>query len=261
MKLQALISTMHQKKDDFSLLEKMNIHSDAIIINQCERNDFDVFNYNGREIKFFSFSERGVGLSRNNALLRASHEISLFGDDDVRYVGDYEKSILNAFKENPKADVIIFNLLSRNPKRSGLKIEKSYRVRWYNALKFGMARVAIRTEKIRKKNIHFSLLFGGGAKYSCGEDSIFLTDCLKNGLKIYTNTAIIGYVDQKESTWFTGYNEKFFYDKGALFATISPRFGYLLSMQFVFRKYKTFKIDKKRREILKWVLKGTKGIR
>jgi len=251
---------MHQGKDDFTLLGKMNINSNAIIVNQCERNDYNEFNYNDREIKFFSFSEKGVGLSRNNALLRASEEISLFGDDDVRYAADYEKLVLDAFKENPKADVIIFNLLNTDPTRPRFKIEKSYRVRWYNTLKFGMASIAVRTEKIREKNIHFSLLFGGGAKYGCGEDSIFLTDCLKKGLKVYTSIATIGHLSQRESTWFYGYNKKFFYDKGVLFAAISPKFKHLLSVQFVLRKYKSFKSEKKRLEILGWVLKGTKEI-
>lgn len=35
MDLQVLVSTMHQK--DYSIIEKMNINSDAIIINQCDR--------------------------------------------------------------------------------------------------------------------------------------------------------------------------------------------------------------------------------
>ena len=34
-------------------------------------------------------------------------------------------------------------------------------------------------------HITFSLLFGGGAKYSNGEDSLFLKDCLKYGLVVY----------------------------------------------------------------------------
>ena len=36
---QILVSTMHQ--NDFSLYKKMNLESDAIIIDQCQENSFD----------------------------------------------------------------------------------------------------------------------------------------------------------------------------------------------------------------------------
>lgn len=36
MKVEVLLSCMNQK--DFSIIEKINIHSDAIIVNQCNHN-------------------------------------------------------------------------------------------------------------------------------------------------------------------------------------------------------------------------------
>jgi len=99
---------MHQ--NDHSLLEKMNIQSDAIIGNQCNRNEIEEFNYNGNTIKYLSFPERGVGLNRNNALMRATADICLFADDDVRYVDNYKDIIIEAFEQNPKADMIVLAL-------------------------------------------------------------------------------------------------------------------------------------------------------
>lgn len=69
MKLQVLVSTMHQT--DHSLLEKMNIQSDAIVINQCGHDCIERFTFPGHDILWMSMNERGVGLSRNNALMRA----------------------------------------------------------------------------------------------------------------------------------------------------------------------------------------------
>lgn len=112
MDLQVLVSTMHQV--DHSLLEKMNISSDSIIINQCNRNEVENFQYCGFDIKFISYDERGIGLSRNNALMRASADICLFSDEDVKYVDDYKNIIVRAFEENPRADIIIFNVVSTN---------------------------------------------------------------------------------------------------------------------------------------------------
>ena len=52
MRVQVLVSTMHQT--DHSLLEKMNIQTDAIIVNQCDENKIEEFKYNGHTIKWFS---------------------------------------------------------------------------------------------------------------------------------------------------------------------------------------------------------------
>ncbi|TQR12716.1 glycosyltransferase family A protein [Psychrobacillus soli] len=257
MNLQVLVSTMYQ--DDHSLLEKMNIQSDAIFINQCNKNDFQNFVYKGNEIKFLSFAERGIGLSRNNALMRATADICLFADDDVTYVDNYKDIIINAFKSNPKANIIVFNVQSTNPEREEYIIHDEKRLRFYNCLRYGTFRVAIRTESLRKKNIYFSLLFGGGAKYGSGEDSILIMDSLKKGLKIYASPEKIGTVTHKESTWFNGYTDKFFIDKGALFYNISRRWASLLSLQFVIRKRSLFKDDKKILEAFKLLIKGIRN--
>ena len=98
LKLQVLISTMNQK--DFSLLERMNIQTDAIIINQCDKYEVKFFDYKGNKIKWFSLNEKGVGLSRNTALFHADGDILLFADDDVVYNENYEEIILNEFEKN-----------------------------------------------------------------------------------------------------------------------------------------------------------------
>lgn len=215
MNLQVLISTMHQ--ENFDLLKKMNVSSDAIVINQCDKNDFNEFEFNKRVVKWYSFNERGVGLSRNSALMRSTADIILFADDDIIYDDNYEEKILNEFKNNPHADMIIFNLESQNEERPEFINTKKHFLSWYNCLKYGAAKIAVKREALLKSNICFSLLFGGGAKYSFGEDSLFITNCLQNKMKILASDVTIGKVLQEESTWFTGYNEKFYHDRGCLF--------------------------------------------
>ena len=61
MNIQMLIVTMHQK--DHSLLEKMNIQTDAIVGNQCDVNQVEDFVWEGHSIKWLSFDERRVGLN------------------------------------------------------------------------------------------------------------------------------------------------------------------------------------------------------
>lgn len=214
MKLQVLVSTMHQT--DHSLLEKMNIRSDAIVINQCDHDCIERFTFRGYDILWMSLNERGVGLSRNNALMRASGDILLFADDDVVYTDDYVEKITGCFENNPKSDLIVFNLQSQNPNRPEAIVEKEYKLHWYNSLKFGAFRIAIRKDAIRKANVFYSLLFGGGAKYQSGEDNLFIIQCLKKGVSGLASKEIIGTVQQEESTWFKGFDEKYFFDKGVL---------------------------------------------
>ena len=70
-------------QDDKSLIKRMNIHSDAIIINQTDSFSKETWNENGNNFEWYNLEERGVGLSRNNALLRATGNILLFADDDA----------------------------------------------------------------------------------------------------------------------------------------------------------------------------------
>lgn len=254
MNLQILLSTMHQ--NDHSLLEKMNIQSDSIIINQCNKNEVERFTYKGFLINFLSLSERGIGLSRNTALMRATAEICLFADDDVKYVNGYKDIICEAFKNNPSADIIIFNVPSANNERGQHFIKKNKKLSFRNCFRFGTYQIAIRLNSIRKSNVHFSLLFGGGAKYSAGEDSLFLGESLKKGLKIYSSVETIGVVSHQDSTWFKGFTNKFFIDKGVFYATLSPRLARIFCLRYAIKHRKMFGNDKNWIEAYSLMLKG-----
>lgn len=255
MNLQVLVATMHQR--DHSLLEKMNIQSDAIIGNQCDRNEIEEFKYNGHKIKYLSFAERGVGLNRNNALMRATADICVLADDDMVYVDKYDKIIKEQFKQNPKADVIIFNLIEEEPTRYIIK--EKYKVQFMNYMRFGAVRIAFKTKSITKNGISFNQHFGGGTEHSAGEDVLFLTDCLKKKLNIIAVPIYIAYLtEERDSTWFEGYTDKFFKDKGILFYYISKRWSKLLCLQFVIRRRNMFKKDKNIIEAYKLMLEGIK---
>lgn len=253
-KVQVLASVMNQKNQ--SILKKMNINTDAIIINQSDKTNEKIVSYKKNHIIFLTFNERGVGLSRNNAILRSSGDICVFADEDETFVDDYEQIILAEFKKNPKADMILFNVPSINPQQPTVHIRKRKRVRRYNCLRYGAVNIAVKTNKLKQKNIYFSLLFGGGSKYSSGEDSFFIYQCVKNKMNVYTSPEIIGYVKQEGSTWFNGYTDKFFEDKGAFFCCLSNRWSKFLGLQYAIRKHKMFSKDKSLFEIIKLINKG-----
>lgn len=256
MKLELLVSTMNQK--DTSIAEKMNIVSDVIIINQGDYYDYTEIKNKKNLIRMYSFNEKGVGKSRNNALMRSNADICVLADDDVVYVDNYEDIILNEFIKNPKADVIVFGVTIIDNKGERFKKLENKRVRYFNSLKYGAVRIAFRREAILKSNIHFTLLFGGGARYGSGEDTIFLTDCLKKGLKVYTCPQKIADVYNYQSSWFTGYNKKFFIDKGALFSAVMPKLSYILALQFAIRKHSLYKNQMNLREAFDYMVQGIK---
>lgn len=221
MKVQVLVATMNQT--DYTLLDKMNIQTDAIIGNQCNFNEITEFEYKSRTVKWLSLNERGVGLNRNNTLMRATGDIVLFADDDVVYMDGYEDTITRFYETHPDADVVIFNLKMKRGENSYFdRVTKEGRVSRVSTTKYGTYCISARRERLRFANVCFHLDFGGGTKYSCGEDSIFLQDCFRKKLKVYSTKAMIGVLDHGESTWFKGYNDKYFFDKGVLFSTLFP---------------------------------------
>ena len=253
MDLQVLIATMNQT--DHRLLKKMNIQSNAIVGNQTTINKIEEFTYNNHQIKYLSFNEKGVGLNRNNALMRAQAEVCLFADDDMVYEDNYPEIVKRQFRNNPEADVIIFNLYEENPSRYIIK--NKFKVNFMNYMRFGAARIAFRTESVTKNAIYFNQHFGGGTEYSNGEDTLFLTECLKKGLNIVAVPEYLATLtEERDSTWFSGYDDKFFKDRGTLFYYISKRWAKLLCLQFVIRQRNKFREDKSLVEAYRLMIEG-----
>lgn len=230
MKLQVLVAAVNQ--DVTKLAEKMNLETGAVIANQCNGFGYEEYSYRGNTIRAFSFQERGVGLNRNNALLRADGDICLFSDEDIVMKTGYGEAIANEFAGHPEADLILFNV-EVDERRATYRNTKYKRIRWYNYGRYPTYSVAARVEKLRYANVSFSLLFGGGARYSNGEDSLFLHDCLKRGLKLYASPMVIGAETYRESTWFQGYHDRFFIDRGVLYYYLYGTMAGLFSLRFL----------------------------
>lgn len=253
MKLEMLISAV--KEDVNTLAKRMNLESDAIIINQTDRFEYAEYGHNGKKIKCFSFAEKGVGLSRNNALLRATGDIVLFSDEDIVYDSGYEEKVLKAFEEHPEADFLLFNMRVGR-ERATYYTDNFHRVHIWNAGRYPTYSFAVRREKLHASHITFSLLFGGGAKYSNGEDSLFLKDCLKYGFKVYAVPIEIGEEKVRESTWFKGYTEKFFYDRGYLYHHLYGWLAGAMSLRFILAHGKVMCKDIKPKQALELMKKG-----
>lgn len=230
MKLQLLVAAMRKSPEELAQL--MNIQSDAIIVSQGMAHDHQTIAYNGHTIDFYAMEDKGVGLNRNTALMHASADICVFADEDIIYDEGYEQKVMKAFEDHPEADMLLFNVKAMAG-RETYHTDSYGRVRWYNCGRYPTYSFAVKREKVVKNNITFSLLFGGGARYSNGEDSLFLRDCLKAGMKVYRIPVELGYEMERESTWFKGYNEKFFFDRGVLYKHLYGALAAPLAMRFL----------------------------
>lgn len=258
MTVQTLVVTTGQS--DHSLLERMNLQTDALVGNQCGRDEVERFVYRGRQIAWYSFCEQGVGLNRNNLLMRASADVCVLADDDLRFLEGYERHVRRWFARYPRADVLVFNLLEE---ASGRYVNrKVFRVTARSYGKYGAARLAFRRESVIKKGICFHLLFGGGARYGAGEDSLFLRDCLQKGLYVLAVPDVLAEVlPGRPSSWFSGYHRKFFVDRGALFAALSPRLAWPLALRFALKHYGKYHGQVTLPQALGWMWAGIREMR
>ncbi len=230
-RLQTLVATMNQK--DFSLVQKMNIRNDVIVANQTDFEEIRTETFPFGEQKMISTKTRGVGKNRNFALLASSAEYLLFADDDIIYNDDVAENVIAAFQENPEVDVFLFSMdFTRDGKLIEQRHLKKKRLYLWNSMRYGTEQLAIRREAMLKCNLHYSQLFGGGCMFGSGEDSLLLRDCFRNGLRVYSHNYVLGTCRQDVSSWFKGYNEKYFYDKGVLMRYLFPRMGFFMCLRF-----------------------------
>lgn len=238
-KVQVLVATMNQK--DFSKLDEMKISSDVFFANQTDMTSYFKKEYNGFTAEMLNTATKGVGINRNFALQYASGDILLLADDDMVYHNGYADTVLKSFEEHPDADAIIFNIETVGAHVQRRVNRSSSRVRIFNALNYGAVRIAVRRSSLIRERISFSTCFGGGTVYSAGEDSLFICDMLKKGLRIYTSPEFIATVDQSTSSWFTGYNQKYIYDKGAFYSAAFGPFALIFGMQDLIRHKRIYK--------------------
>lgn len=253
MKVEVLASVMNQNPG--KIAEQMQLDSDAVIINQCDRLGYEEKAHRGHTLRFFSFPDRGVGRSRNEAILRAEGDICLFSDQDIVYEPGYAQRISEEFENNSDADMILFNVTVEESRRTYC-ITKRKRVRWYNCGRYGSVSFAVRRESLLASGVTFSLLFGGGARYSNGEDSLFLKEFIGKGYKVYTAPVTIGREEAGESSWFGGYNEKFFYDRGVLYRYLYGRLDTAMALRFLLAHRRKMCSESGLRQCFSWMRQG-----
>lgn len=230
MNVETLVVTTGQS--DNHLPQQMHIQTDALIGNQCGKDSLSEHVYLGHKIRYINTSTHGVGINRNEVLMRATGDICVLADDDMVFLDGYEKTICTWFQKLPQADILLLNLEGGKARHRNTKVT---RITTMNYGKYGAARIAFRREAVHFSGVMFHTMFGGGCRYSCGEDTLFLRDCLRKGLRIYGIPASIAQIDDSSSSWFQGYSDKYFQDKGILYYSLDGKWGRLHAWIHCFR--------------------------
>lgn len=251
--IEILISTMNQK--NYELIDKMNIKSHAIVINQTKNKLKN--SIKNKNIKWVDIDEKGLSKSRNKALSLSTKDILVIADDDLIYVDNYINIIEEAFKKNNEADVIVFQVEGINQPFKNYS-SKEKRINYLSSMKVSSVEIAFRRDSVLKNAISFNENFGSGAKYIMGEENLFLFDCLKKGLTIYYVPVKIADLFIGNSSWFKGYNDKYFISRGANYAAMSKYISLLLIIQFSIRKFKLYKNEMSFIKSVSFMLRGRK---
>ncbi len=240
MRLCVLVTTMNQT--DLSLYKKMNLKTDAVIANQCGKNEIVEATIDGHRVKMISTDTRGLSKNRNIAYEHCfdGADLLMFSDDDLFYEQDYEGKIISEFERHPEAEAIKFNLkdLSENRKIAMSSITKFERATAMNMSSSGVWGIVFKRRQLEKLNLRFDESFGAGTENYCGEDSIFIRQLYKNRVQFYRSPVTIAGIDQSVSSWFRGVDEKNLTVRGMVFAKNYPLLCYALSILSAYRQYR-----------------------
>ena len=256
MGLQVLLSAMFLEDEGY--IDSLNITTDAVVINQCDKESESRVirqDINGEKqtVTYIETTDRGLSRSRNMAIEKADAGICILCDNDVEYLPDYESRIMDGFSRHPDADLIVFYIERKEKPKPNYP--KSKRMGYLSVLKIFSPEVAFKKDSI--EDIKFDERFGAGSgKYLMGEENIFLYDCLKKRLKIYYEPVKIAKLREEESTWFTGYDEKFFVSRGAGYCAMSRLGSVILILQFALRKRSLYLENMTMGQAVSYMFKG-----
>lgn len=238
MTFEILMSCMHQQDD--TLVRRSGITGDVTVINQCDREDYAEYPTSGGTARMFSSTQRGLTRSRNMAIANARGDVCLICDDDEIFVPDYEEKILRAYQQLPLADIMILKMVNRVPSFP----DRVMRLRFPRIMKVSSWQISFRRERLLAAGVRFDELLGAGTGNGAEEELKFLLDCQKAGLRIYYAPVEIASVAQTESTWFGGFNETFFENRGATTRYIlGAAMAVLYALYYVLRKRGMYQKD------------------
>ncbi len=255
MDIEVLVSCMNEK--DYSIISRSNIQSNVVVVNQCDVNKREEFSFtdaNGKSWKalFISTTERGLSRSRNMAIENSTCDICVVADDDEVFADGYRDIILENHRKY--AEGIITFKLDYPAKKYPETLKK---VGFIGALKTSSVQITFKREQIVNKKVLFDVKMGSGSGNGAGEETKFMVDSLKRGIKALYVPMLIAKIEISPSQWFKGYDNRYFLNRGWVNRRIMGLFlGFAYCVEFSIAKYPLYKKDNTFSNALYYQVKG-----
>ncbi len=250
MKLEVLISCMGNHKE---VIAETGLRSDALVIDQCDSEREEEFFSGENRIRILETKERGLSNSRNMAIRNATGDVVLLCDDDESLEEDYPQTILRAYENLPDADIIAFRIKNQ-PSRLKQNVQ---RLNKWTALRISSWQITFKPKVILEKGLSFDPLLGAGSGNGASEEVHFLRQCIKAGCKAYYVPEDVASVAQESSTWFTGFDQKFFYQRGTVNRyMLGLPVSLFYALYYTAAKRNLYRNDISSFDALKYTLKG-----
>lgn len=244
MTFELAISTMHKTTNSIlEMIDNMNVKCNCLIVNQCDTIAEYTLNRDNQKIRIFFTKERGLSRSRNMAIDNCLADIMLISDDDLYFYDNFEQIILEQHKQITNNSIILFNVDNFQKQYP----HKKQKIFLWNLGRFSSWQISFKPAEIKEKHIKFNANYGtGSGKVHSGEENIFLSECAKYFKVFYIPTKILKR-EPAPSSWFNGYDEKFIFDRGAIYYEMYGSFAIFFYFYFIMRnkkKYPTYSIFK-----------------
>ncbi|MGF3141083.1 hypothetical protein ACQV2S_00250 [Facklamia sp. P13064] len=212
-----------------------------------------------KNIRWYDIDNKGLSANRNFAisLIDTNNEFVYLTDDDIIIDKNFNEKFSEVVKKNKDIDIFAFNVKKSNGElKENLNIIKN--IGFLSSMKLSSVQLVFRSKVFIDGKIRYDERFGTGAKYKMGEENILLFDLLRKKYKIKYFPIQIGTLMDNESSWFNGFNDKYFFDRGAVFRRMFGHLAIPYSIAFCARKYKIFKYEN---TFFNSILYCVKGIR
>ncbi len=156
------------------------------------------------DVRLTCIEGRGLSRNRNNAMEHADADVCILADDDNCYSMEGVQNVIDAYRDNPEADIIHFQAMTRD----GALLHE------YPADYVCSVEMTFRSDI----PVRFNENFGLGSPLLCaGEEQVFIKDAQDAGLSVVYCPKLIVVTDGVTTGSQLAGNRKLQFTKGATF--------------------------------------------
>jgi hypothetical protein len=232
-----LISTMDRASLDFLLPMfpfKHFSNFNILIINQSKS---FVLESEFCSVRVINSTDIGLPKSRNLAINNANKELCLIADDDVVYLENFDKEIVETFNSIPNVSVITFNHQRMGLNYPQNSIKEGYFHDKKTIRKVCSFEMVLKLNEIKKSEIFFDEYFGLGTTFQTGDEFLFLLNLLNANQKLYYSPKNVLFHPLVSSGEYQG-DDRLVYARAALNYKIYGFWAYLWLIKYIFFLYR-----------------------